>query len=57
MLGTYKATWCNGCEIGRLNYYTKKGLRSSGPLRVVVIQTINISISVLIFWAKTSVSG
>ena len=32
------ADWCNGREAGRVDCYTRKGLRSSSSLRVVAIQ-------------------
>ena len=38
------AAWCNGCEVGRVDCYTRRGLRSSNLLRVAVIQTIDIFI-------------
>ena len=44
VLGGSKAVWCNGCEASRVDDYTKRGLRSSRPLRVVAIQTIDIFI-------------
>ena len=40
-----KATpWCNGREAGKVDCYTKRGLRTSSSLRVVAIQTIDIFI-------------
>ena len=42
MLDASKVVWCGGCEAGRVDIYTITGLRSSSPLRVVGIQTIDI---------------
>ena len=32
------ADWCNGREAGRVDCYTRKGLRSSSSLKVIAIQ-------------------
>ena len=38
------AARCNGREAGRVDCYTRRGLRSSSSLRVVAIQAIDIFI-------------
>ena len=42
MLNASKATWCNECEAGNGDYFTRRELRSSSPLRVATIQTVDI---------------
>ena len=44
MSSVSKAPRCNGCEVVRVDYYARRGLRSSSPLRVVAIQVIDIFI-------------
>ena len=39
------AARCNGREAGRVDCYTRRGLRSSGSLRVVAIPATDIFIS------------
>ena len=45
VLDAAKVIWCNGFEASRLDYYTRRGLRSSKPLRVVAILTVAIQTS------------
>ena len=44
VLDVCKAVWCNGCEAGRVDCYTRRRLSSSNPLRTVTTQTIDIFI-------------
>ena len=44
VLHVCKAVRCNECEAGRVDYDTWRGLRSSNPLIIVAIQTVDIFI-------------
>ena len=44
VLHVCKAVRCNECEAGRVDYDTRRGLRSSNSLTIVAIQTVDIFI-------------